>query len=65
MNSLGFIEIRVFVVNILTFMLSFTDIEIILKIILLLLSIVYTAAKINEIRVDRKAKRDENKHKEV
>ena len=39
-------SIRVFALNILTLMISFTNLEAILKVVLLLISIIYTSMKI-------------------
>jgi hypothetical protein len=39
-------SLRVFALNILTLMISFTNLEAILKVVLLLISIIYTSMKI-------------------
>jgi hypothetical protein len=51
---------RLYIINSLTFFITFTNIENTLKILLLLLSIIYTAVKIYEI-----FKRNEDRGKET
>jgi hypothetical protein len=54
-------SIRVYMLNALTLVMSFTNLEIILKVILLIISIVYTSMKIYDwINVKLKNKNDYN-----
>lgn len=54
-------SIRVYMLNALTLVMSFTNLEIILKIILLIISIVYTSMKIYDwINIKLKNKNDYN-----
>ena len=54
-------SIRVYILNALTLVMSFTNLEIVLKIILLIISIVYTSMKIYDwINVKLKNKNDYN-----
>ena len=54
-------SIRVYVLNALTLIMSFTNLEVILKIILLIISIVYTSMKIYDwINIKLKNRYDYN-----
>jgi len=53
-------DIRLYVLNGFSLVVSFTQVEMALKIILLLVSIIYTLAKIKEIK-DNKNKNENNK----
>ena len=54
-------SIRVYILNALTLVMSFTNLEIVLKIILLIISIVYTSMKIYDwINIKLKNKNDYN-----
>ena len=53
-------NIRLYVLNCFSLAVSFTHVEMALKIILLLVSIIYTLAKIKEIK-DNKNKNEDNK----
>ena len=54
-------SIRVYMLNALTLVMSFTNLEIVLKIILLIISIVYTSMKIYDwINIKLKNKNDYN-----
>jgi len=53
-------NIRLYVLNGFSLAVSFTHVEMALKIILLLVSIIYTLAKIKEIK-DNKNKNEDNK----
>lgn len=53
-------DIRLYVLNGFSLVISFTQVEMALKIILLLVSIIYTLAKIKEIK-DNKNKNENNK----
>jgi len=54
-------SIRVYILNALTLIMSFTNLEVILKIILLIISIVYTSMKIYDwINIKLKNRYDHN-----
>ena len=53
-------NIRLYILNDFSLAVSFTHVEMALKIILLLVSIIYTLAKIKEIK-DNKNKNEDNK----
>lgn len=55
------VSIRVYILNALTLIMSFTNLEVILKIILLIISIVYTSMKIYDwINIKLKNRYDYN-----
>ena len=58
-------SIRVYILNALTLIMSFTNLEVILKIILLIISIIYTSMKIYDWVLTKLNKKDGNNSKEA